>query len=398
MEEKFVFKNITIPVGHFNKEGVICPFCKSLQKRYISHIRKEHRRSNPDISSNEDFEEFEKQIRNFIQKLKQREYREGQKEKDAEGFASKHKEEQSKYVDGQKEKDAEGFSSKQKEKQRKYLKAKRQLEPEKLKADEKKWNEARAEANKSMDAAARQFERETRYGPIFPCVCCHCLYFENQVVPFDPDKIEKKAREAHEKKQKEIEAKENEKEIEDIFRKLNLGKDEKKGSGVKVNKCDHSIGHTTLVFNRNSYKMIEEEIKDWKLEQDKAGNLKTKFYTWLVDWFDRLNELRDELHSRFNWCYDWDPQDDDDKDSEPRDEDEADQIMNLAHWIWKAQDNAMIMVKTVKERYLPDLQKLTKSEADKMVVPPELLHSLNAHLDLVAFKLKVHWQAVVSKY
>ena len=66
MEEKFVFKNITIPVCHFKKEGVICPFCKCLQKRYISHIKKEHRRSNPDISSNQDFEEFEKQMRSFI--------------------------------------------------------------------------------------------------------------------------------------------------------------------------------------------------------------------------------------------------------------------------------------------------------------------------------------------
>jgi hypothetical protein len=177
MEEEFVFKSITIPVSHFKKEGVICPFCKSLQKRYISHIRKEHR-SNPDISSNEDFENFEIQMRTFIHKLKQREYREGQKEKDAEGFASKHKEEQ-----------------------RKYVKAKRQLEPEKLKSDQKKWDV------KSMEAYAKQFERKMRYGPIFPCVCCHCLYFEDQVVPFDPDKIEKKAREAHEKKQKEIQEK-----------------------------------------------------------------------------------------------------------------------------------------------------------------------------------------------
>jgi hypothetical protein len=393
MEEKFVFKGITIPVSHFNKEGVICPFCKSLQKRYISHIRKEHRRSNPDISSNQDFEEFEKQMRTFINKLKQRECRDGQKEKDAEGFAAKHKEEQRKYVDGQKEKDAEGFSSKQKEKQRKYIKAKRQLEPEKLKSDQKKWNEKRAEKNKGMEDGVKKFQEEMKYGAIFPCVCCHKLYNRNQVVEFDPDKIEKKAREAHAKEQQE-------KEIEDIFRKLNLGKDEKKGSSVKVNKCDHSIGHAPLEFNRNAYNMIEEEIEDWKLEQDKAGNLKTKFYTWLVDWFARLNELDEELDNKYNQCYDWDPDDDpdDDEDCEPRDEDEADQIMNLYHWIWKAQDNAVIMVETVKERYLPDLQKLPKSEADKMEVPPVLLHSLNAHLDVVAFKLKIHWQAVVSKY
>ena len=174
MEEKFVFKGITIPVSHFKKEGVICPFCKSLQKRYISHIRKEHRRSNPDISSNQDFEEFEKQMRTFVNKLKHREGREGQKEKDAEGFASKHKEEQ-----------------------RKYVKAKRQLEPEKLKSDQKKWDEAYVEKNKSMEAGAKQFTREMRYGPIFPCVCCHCLYFENQVVPFNPEKIEAKAKQAH---------------------------------------------------------------------------------------------------------------------------------------------------------------------------------------------------------
>ena len=171
MEEKFVFKGITIPVSHFNKEGVICPFCKSLQKRYISHIRKEHRRSNPDISSNQDFEEFEKHMRTFINKLKQRECRDGQKEKDAEGFAAKHKEEQRKYVDGQKEKDAEGFSSKQKEKQRKYLKAKRQLEPEKLKSDQKKWNEKRAEKNKGMEDGVKKFQEEIKYGAIFPCVC-----------------------------------------------------------------------------------------------------------------------------------------------------------------------------------------------------------------------------------
>ena len=197
MEEKFVFKGITIPVSHFKKEGVICPFCKSLQKRYISHIKKEHRRSNPDISSNQDFEEFEKQMRTFVNKLKHREGREGQKEKDAEGFASKHREEQRKYTDGQKEKDAEGFASKHKEKQRKYLKAKRQLEPEKLKSDQKKWDEAYVEKNKSMEAGAKQFAREMRYGPIFPCVCCHCLYFENQVVPFNPEKIEAKAKQAH---------------------------------------------------------------------------------------------------------------------------------------------------------------------------------------------------------
>jgi hypothetical protein len=43
----------------------------------------------------------------------------------------------------------------------------------------------------------KAFGREMMYGPIFPCVCCHCLYFKDQVVPFNPDKIEAKAKQAH---------------------------------------------------------------------------------------------------------------------------------------------------------------------------------------------------------
>ena len=262
MDEKFVFKNITIPVRHFKKEGVICPFCKTLQKRYISHIRKEHRRSNPDISSNEDFEEFEKQMRNFIQKLKQREYREGQKEKDAEGFASKHKEEQSKYRDVQKEKDAKGFASKHTEEQRKYVKAKRQLEPEKLKSDQKKWDEKRAEKNKGMEAGVKKFEEEMMYGAIFPCVCCHMLKHKNQVVEFDPDKIERKAREAHKQKQN-IKRKE---EFEAIFERLNLG-----GCCGEGKEQYTSIDDAPLVFNRKAYKMIEEETSHSSLVLNPRG-------------------------------------------------------------------------------------------------------------------------------
>jgi hypothetical protein len=35
------------------------------------------------------------------------------------------------------------------------------------------------------------------FGPIFICVCCHTLCFKDQVVPFNVEKIEKKAEEAH---------------------------------------------------------------------------------------------------------------------------------------------------------------------------------------------------------
>jgi hypothetical protein len=92
MEEKFVFKSITIPVSHFKKEGVICPFCNSLQKRYISHIRKEHKGANSDIAKSEDFASFEEKLRNFMQKLKQREYREDQKVKVPQVFKVKQQE------------------------------------------------------------------------------------------------------------------------------------------------------------------------------------------------------------------------------------------------------------------------------------------------------------------
>ena len=42
-EHDFTFTDITIPRSDITEEGVICPFCKKLQKRVISHVAKEHK-------------------------------------------------------------------------------------------------------------------------------------------------------------------------------------------------------------------------------------------------------------------------------------------------------------------------------------------------------------------
>jgi hypothetical protein len=382
MEEKFVFKSITIPVSHFKKEGVICPFCNSLQKRYISHIRKEHKGANSDIAKSEDFASFEEKLRNFMQKLKQREYREDQKVKDPQVFKVKQQEyredqkvkdpqvfkvKQQKYRENQKKDDPDFFS----EKQRKYIKAKRQMEPEKLKSDQKKWDAKRAEKNKGMEAGVKKFEEEMKYGAIFPCVCCHKLYNRNQVIEFDPDKIEKKAREAHKKKQNEKRMEE----LEDIFERLNVSKEEKSNKSVHVEtECGLPLPYVGEYIDE-AIKMIQNKINDWQCDKDKAGDHKNKFYTWLVGWFARYKKLEKEVSNKIIQCSL-------DEEDENYDEEEWEMLLYLENWLETAVDNTKNMV---------------KSEAD-MIVDPMLLSSQNAMLDLVAFQLKVHWVKMVRRY
>ena len=57
----------------------------------------------------------------------------------------------------------------------------------------KKWDRLNAARNKTFEAAKKRFQQEIKYGPIFPCECCHGMYFHHQVVPYN-GKLERKIR------------------------------------------------------------------------------------------------------------------------------------------------------------------------------------------------------------
>ena len=90
--------------------------------------------------------------------------------------------------------DPEGRREYNRKKKARGVAKQREENPEKLKKQIKKENDARG------GNGEKKFEKEQKYGHIFPCACCHTWKSRDQVVELNPqqmDKIERKAQEYH---------------------------------------------------------------------------------------------------------------------------------------------------------------------------------------------------------
>ena len=175
------FGSIRIPGSDHTSDGVLCPFCKRFQKRLISHVKKVHNKEMEEVTKAEDFRRFETEIKKHMESNRQRRYKHGQLNSNPEEYAES-----------------------KRDNQHQYLKKRKEEDIEKLKKDQRKWTRnKRSNTSDWLEEAIKQFNNETMYGPIFPCVCCHTLNFRDQVVELTPKvmrNIRKKAKEAALKK------------------------------------------------------------------------------------------------------------------------------------------------------------------------------------------------------
>ena len=74
------------------------------------------------------------------------------------------------------------------ETQRTYIAKKREADPEVLKADQRKWKQTQRSSN-DEDERNKNFLEETKYGPIFICICCHRKLAKGNVTVFN-DKVQ----------------------------------------------------------------------------------------------------------------------------------------------------------------------------------------------------------------
>ena len=75
----------------------------------------------------------------------------------------------------------EGVKEDQRNRKGKSDAAKRALNPEGIKENQRKRKQT-----SRKEGAIKRFLMETKFGPIFPCVCCHRMLFRETVVEFTP--------------------------------------------------------------------------------------------------------------------------------------------------------------------------------------------------------------------
>ena len=167
-------------------DGITCPFCMLPQKQIISHIKKTH---HTEMQENCRTEDYEPELKRYLQKIKNQKKIEKKKEVDPDYYAKR----QQKYRMQQLLMNPTEFRRKNHTQKKECLA--RQGHQGKAKRVEyhKKWDKLNSVRNKTFEAAKKRFHQEIMYGPIFPCVCCNDLYFRHQVVPYD-DKLQDKIR------------------------------------------------------------------------------------------------------------------------------------------------------------------------------------------------------------
>ena len=69
----FTFRDITVPRSHVKKEGVLCPICKTLQKRFIYHTKKVHKDAITNATK-----AFEDKFSKYAAVIRQQRYKQGQ--------------------------------------------------------------------------------------------------------------------------------------------------------------------------------------------------------------------------------------------------------------------------------------------------------------------------------
>ena len=168
------------------EDGITCPFCMLPQKQIISHIKKTH---HTEMQENCRTEDYEPELKRYLQKIKNQKKIEKKKEVDPDYYAKR----QQKYRMQQLLMNPTEFRRKNHTQKKECLA--RQGHQGKAKRVEyhKKWDKLNSVRNKTFEAAKKRFHQEIMYGPIFPCVCCNDLYFRHQVVPYD-DKLQDKIR------------------------------------------------------------------------------------------------------------------------------------------------------------------------------------------------------------
>ena len=167
-------------------DGITCPFCMLPQKQIINHIKKNH---HTEMQENCRTEDYEPELKRYLQKIKDQKKIKKKKEADPDYYAKR----QQKYRMQQLLMNPTEFRRKSATQNKEYLARLSHQGKARLVEYHKKWDRLNAARNKTFEAAKKRFHQEIKYGPIFPCVCCHGMYFRHQVVPYN-GKLERKIR------------------------------------------------------------------------------------------------------------------------------------------------------------------------------------------------------------
>ena len=102
--------------------------------------------------------------------------------------AGKHAKNQENYVARKKEENPDEFNKRQANNQATYLAKKMKENPEQVKANQRKWKLTQRCSN-DENARNRNFLEDSKYGPIFICICCHRKLAKNNVTVFKEDQV-----------------------------------------------------------------------------------------------------------------------------------------------------------------------------------------------------------------
>ena len=217
-----------------------CLFCYTIQKQILSHMRKQH----PDKFDDQEQEEFKKwwtKLANQLavarcqlkrrtedndavkkdQRVRVSRHHARRREEDLEGVRKDQRERESRHLAKRRREDLEGVREDQRERKSRHLANKRQEDLEGVREDQREWKsrhlarrrkedqdrvkgDQREWVKKFRSKDEDRFNSAMKFGPIFPCSCCHTLCFRDQVVEFSTkvqQKIREKAEEAHQRSQ-----------------------------------------------------------------------------------------------------------------------------------------------------------------------------------------------------
>ena len=163
----------------------------------MSHIKRKHLKS----TQVQDFTDVEKDFRKHTTNKKKQDERDRKRKIDEEGF----KEQRSKAKRATRNKkrtaDEEGFMEEQRKAGQVSKKKRLEEDPKKFRKFEKQaCRKYKRIQRGSHQAAVKRFYQETRYGPVFGCVCCGIENFRHNVVPWNEKtqaQIWTKANDAH---------------------------------------------------------------------------------------------------------------------------------------------------------------------------------------------------------
>ena len=216
----FKWSSGTLCVKPTKDKGWICPFCHSEEKRIMSHIKRKHLKPN----QVQDFANIEKDFRKHTTNKAVQIHNKRKIEVDEDGFKEKNKKAMQDSRNRQRKSDEDGFKKQRSRAQQVTRNRKRVTDKEgfmekqreagqvskkkRLNEDPKKFRRLKIRADRkykktqasSHQAAVMRFYQETRYGPVFGCVCCGIENFRHNVVSWNEKtqaQIRTKANDAH---------------------------------------------------------------------------------------------------------------------------------------------------------------------------------------------------------